>query len=123
MSYCRFSSDNHRSDVYCYAHVDGGWVVHVAKRRHVGDTPIPEMPGNWHEIGVDSLTSAIAAQREWLDKARLEPIGLSRDGEDFSVGTPGEAADLLESLRDEGYRVPAYAIEELRREAREGDAT
>lgn len=119
MSYCRFSSDNHKSDVYCYAHVDGGWAIHVARSRYVGDTPIPELPDNWHQLPVDELADIMGRQREWLDKATLDLIGLSRDGESFNADTPGEAADLLESLRDEGYRVPAYAIEALRTESLE----
>ena len=36
MSYCRWSSMNHRCDVYAYES-DDGFVVHVAKRRYLPD--------------------------------------------------------------------------------------
>jgi hypothetical protein len=41
MSFCRMSDDNWKSDVYAYED-DGGFVVHVAAKRLVGE--IPEVP-------------------------------------------------------------------------------
>ncbi len=121
MSYCRFSSDNWKSDVYCYSDCSGGYTIHVARGRHAAGVPIPELP-LYKPGGADEWFDAMTAQQKWLSEARLEPIGLSRDGSSSNVETAAEAADLLESLRDEGYRVPAHAIEALRREALEGDA-
>lgn len=31
MSYCRWSSDNFKCDVYVYADVSGGWTTHVKR--------------------------------------------------------------------------------------------
>ena len=42
MSYCRWSSDNWKCDLYCYEDVSGGITTHVAGNRIVGD--IPEAP-------------------------------------------------------------------------------
>src|ERR1044071_191187 len=39
MSYCRFSSLNWSCDVYAYADVAGGYTIHVARSRRVGDIP------------------------------------------------------------------------------------
>jgi len=123
MSYCRFSSDDFKCDVYCYASCYGGYVTHVAGKRHVGATPIPELP----EFGTDEASqqawlAAYQAQRAWLDAAELKPIGLSLDGEDFHDDTAAAAADRLEQIRAAGYYVPQYAIDDLRSEA-DDDAT
>jgi hypothetical protein len=37
-------------------------------------------------------------------------------GEDYNDPTPGDCADTLEKLREEGKKVPQYAIDELREE-------
>jgi hypothetical protein len=36
MSYCRWSCDDFRSDVYTYAHIDGTWTTHVAGQTRNG---------------------------------------------------------------------------------------
>ena len=42
MSYCRFSSEDFSSDVYCYADCSGGFTTHVASNRIIGDIPKSE---------------------------------------------------------------------------------
>lgn len=101
MSYCRFSSDQFRSDVYVYDHV-GGWVqIHVAGNRLTSNEPRP----------TDSWGEEMSA---WLDRAKREPITLDHAGEEFQFNDHGEAADMLVTLRVLGYYVPQYAIEGLR---------
>ena len=68
MSYCRFSSENYHCDIYCYAHVNGGFVTDVT------------------------------------------------DGRSFFDDSAAQCADRLELLRQEGLRVPQYAIDSLRSE-------
>lgn len=102
MSYCRFSSDNFQSDVYCYA-TDGGYVVQVAENRH-------KDPG--------ATMRALSSERPtWDPYANLERIGLPNDGQRIHCDTPGQTADCLEELRETGYRVPQRAIDALREEA------
>lgn len=116
MSYCRWSSDNWRSDVYTYAHVDGTWTTHVASRKRIGE--LPEHPG-WDEpIDNDWLRRA-KAHSDAVSASELVPIGLPHDGKTFKDAGPLECAATLIMLRATGYHVPSYAIEELEAEAKE----
>ena len=115
MSYCRWSSDGFKCDVYCYAHVDGVWVTHVAGRKKVGlDTLPPDglsPPFDWNaKMAFDKAYEALS---EWRD------ITLPHANETFRDASPGECADRLEHLRSLGYHIPQYAIDELREEERE----
>lgn len=145
MSYCRWSSDNFRCDVYVYESVHGGWETHMAGRRRLF-APIPDLIGcrvsmvlynragiAWDEEQRKPIyprTLACYVYRAWLyftigfyrlhalslRLIPLRPIGLPHDGECFVDATPGECADRLERLRAMGYRVPQSAIEALRSE-------
>lgn len=118
MSYCRFSSENWDSDVYCYDAREG-IVIHVAACRFEADTPIPPVPPVelWNSLAVDDVRLALARRQEWIDAARRVQIGLVYDGETFVEGGPEDAVDRLEELRAMGYRVPQAAIDFLRGEA------
>lgn len=115
MSYCRFSSDNWRSDIYCYESIDGVWEIHVAGNRVVGDIP-PEPSLNLLKTDVDQFGKEHKAVMDFLDTAVREPIELPHAGESFTEGTAALAAERLLVLRTIGYNVPDYAIEALRNE-------
>lgn len=117
MSYCRWSSDGFSCDVYCYEHVHGGFMIHVARGRHVSDEPRPASMDSAIDKSPEEFLAAYHAQQAWLNGAHIETIGLPHDGEDYCENTAGEAADRLEQLRAAGYRVPQYAIDELRAKA------
>jgi hypothetical protein len=117
MSYCRWSSDNWRSAVYAYEHVDGGVSVHVAARKHV-------LPGGAEFTRIDMSTpetfaTTYSKQAAELGHATLVPLGLSRDGESFDGLSFREAAELLRSLQAEGYHVPPGVIDTLLDEAKD----
>ena len=40
-----------------------------------------------------------------------------KDGKTYNDATPEQAADRLQELRNSGYKVPQYAIDELRSES------
>lgn len=116
MSYCRFSTDDFQSDVYVYPDLYDGITVDVADYRIDYMLPLPPQ--------VDpSDTEAWLARhlkvRNLADRSPRRLIGLSRDGGHYSSLTYREAADLLQSLADEGYRVPDGVIDDLRHEADE----
>lgn len=149
MSYCRFSSDNWMSDVYVYADVAGGWTTHVASRRRrippVPPFPLHRIPISLlgarleRKEGAGSKLVYSSRVREMVGKAvfgmaalwhsrvhmaslkriPLRPIGKPQDGQTFSDPSPEDCANRLEGLRAMGYRVPQYAIDALREEARE----
>jgi hypothetical protein len=120
MSYCRWSSDNWRCDVYCYASVSGAWTTHVAGRRRWPIVP-PTFPWrfNSNKIGSWFFWLSYRLQMWSLSFIPLRAIGLKHDGETFEDDGPWEMAQTLEMLRREGYNVPQYAIDNLREEATE----
>lgn len=116
MSYCRWSSDNWKSDVYTYACVDGTWTTHVAARKRVGE--LPDHPG----FKPPHDEAFLRRHREYqaaVSAAELVPIGLPHDGKTFKDGSPGECWATLVMLRTAGYHVPQYALDELYDEAQE----
>lgn len=117
MSYCRWSSDNFGSDLYVYEDVMGGWTIHVAGNRVVGEVPkweLPEDPGD--RAQVEASVVAYRAQIDFLKEAERVAIGLPYDGQTIGAATAGECADWCEALRGMGYRVPEGVIEVLREE-------
>lgn len=120
MSYCRFSSANWKSDIYCYADASGGWTIHLAVYRRVG-----EVPDDKFEDFIDGKIDAQAyadlhkAQMEALKLLPMVPITLPYAGESFNVPSAGEAAEKLIELKELGYFVPQFAIDSLFEEAAE----
>lgn len=123
MSYCRWSSDDFACDVYVYEHVAGGWTTHVAKYRAMFDrSTLPPPVHLGPEYTKDEAAAFAERSRQLMDAATAAdrvPIGLPHDGATFNDPTPGECATRLTRLRDAGYQVPQYAIDELRAEHEE----
>jgi hypothetical protein len=132
MSYCRFSSDDFRCDVYAYEHVDGGFVTHVAGNKTRGYIPrVLPLPnyqlkdaasalkrlryGVWFRLWMWSYH----LQSFYLEHAPRRALGLPHDGETFDDESAEACADRLVYLRQCGYRVPQYAIDNLRQESME----
>ena len=116
MSYCRWSSDNWKSDLYVYASVGDFYSVNVAANRTVGEAP--EVPSLLDaEVDSETWLAAHNAQIEWLDKAERVKIDLPYAGESFAEPTAKACVKRLIELRELGYRVPQYAIDSLQEEA------
>ena len=116
MSYCRFSSDDWQSDIYCYEHVDGFIAIHVAGSRHIIEDMPPPIDYESDKKGWIERQLKIS---DSLDSSKMEPIGLPHDGESYSLKTHQEAADKLKELKKIGYNVPEYAIEALETDHKE----
>lgn len=110
MSYCRWSCDNHKSDIYCYES-NHGIVIHVAHNRRIGEIP----PLDYHNLTLESYKDHCAA----LEKTELKKIDLSRDGETFTAYGRQEAIGLLQDLKEEGYWVPDHCLAGLKEELAE----
>ena len=106
MSYCRWSSDDFKCDIYCYES-ETGYQVHVATKLVIGDIP----PIDWssHEL----MFKTYREQMDFLETAQRKDIGLPYDGQSFCFEDAGEAATLLEHLKEIGYNVPQSAIDTL----------
>lgn len=124
MSYCRWSSDSFRCDVYVYES-EQGFETHVARTRVI-------LPANVVAPSVLSLVdgtlspeqfcAANNAFHEALDAAPKVAIEHPEAGASFVHDTPGECADNLSRLAVEGFRIPAGVIDALRAEQVELDA-
>ena len=113
MSYCRFSSDNWASDIYCYES-DAGFVIHVAGNRVKGDVPVlPEFESRTLQL----FTQAYEVQMAFLESAERQEIGGPHDGESFHTSDAMGCLSCLMMLREARYWVPQGAIDAIREEA------
>lgn len=122
MSYCRWSSNNYGCDIYAYESANG-YEVHVASNRVVGDIPKTNirllMDGG--EAEQKEYVAQSKAQSEFLETATRKKIGLSCDGESYTLTTLEEFRDKLIELRKEGYIFPDYVFEDIRFEIEHRD--
>ena len=117
MSYCRWSSNNWDCDLYCYADVSGGYTTHVAENRIVGEVPKePPITQGMTDAEWAEYFKAHRAQMDWLKTAKHKHIGLPYDGQSFNDDTLAEFLDRVVWLRDTGYHVPEYVIQDIREE-------
>ena len=116
MSWCRWSSDSWRSDLYVYES-ERGIEIHVAARRlppEWEDAIPPAPPTPVDDPSLDWMpwvkwTSEVGRMAgEWSD--RLVPIGLPHDGGDYTASDEDEAREVLAWLAALGYHVPASAL-------------
>ena len=119
MTYCRFSSDDWRSDIFAFEGEDG-WVVEVAGRRLLTlppaidrglDASTAEGRAIWQQQHREQMSHLATAERIAIDHPDA--------GSSHVCASAGAAADLLERLAAEGFHVPTYAIEQLRAEEAE----
>lgn len=109
MSYCRFSSDNWKSDVYVYES-DEGYQIHVADNRIVGDAP-PLL-----DVFGAGFAARYREQMEFVNQAERVKINGVFDGADFTLATLAELRDKLRELTAAGYHVPEYVFETIAEE-------
>lgn len=115
MSYCRWSSDDFRCDLYCYEDVAGGWTTHVAGNRILGDIPHED----WKLLATGRTEDAKEfmrqhrAQSDFLKTAQRAPIGLPHDGQSFNDPTLEAFRARVVALREMGYRCPDYVLDAI----------
>lgn len=121
MSYCRWSSDDWRSDVYVYESQDG-FVTNVAESSVVLAEELPEpirlQPGFTHEQ-FHVWWKRQQAVADIVERSPTVKIGGLYDGATFVDPDPGACATTLRMLAIAGYRIPAGVVERLESEAAE----
>lgn len=123
MSFCRFSDNNWKSDVYAYESAEG-FELHVASKRVVGEVPAMPRISDIPSIEPGEFLRAHQAQHAFLETAERVPIGGPHDGESFRYPTLGDLYNALLELRFDGYHVPEFALEGIREElGEENDET
>lgn len=125
MSYCRWSSDGFRCDVYAYEHVDGYYAVHVASRKRL--FPPDFMPDLTKDFFARKISAETYAKnhKEYMDLMDTLPW---RDLTYPSAGKTFEEPDLesflarMKALKAEGARIPDGVIEGIEAELKEEDS-
>jgi hypothetical protein len=117
MSYCRWSSDNFKCDLYVYEDCGGFFSTSVATHRIVGDIPTIEFE-KIHE-NPTLVAQQYEAQMNFLHSCQRIEIGLPYDGESFCDFTLEELRDRLLHLKETGYRFPESVLEKISAEIKE----
>ena len=126
MSYCRWSTNNFSCDLYCYEHVGGGFMTHVAGRRIKNIDEMPKtdaslISANRNEMDVQEALSSYMeqsnAQAKWLsvNVERVE-IGLPHDWEAFHDPDLESFLRRLLYLKQVGYHFPDSVIDTVKEE-------
>lgn len=126
MSYCRWSSDNFKCDLYAYEDICGGYTIHIAARRYKegGRKPIPKACFNAE--GSYKRGESAEADRLWdehwnsIDE-RTEEITLPFAGTTINLNTLEEMRDKMKELVAIGYKVPDYVFERIEDEIKENE--
>jgi hypothetical protein len=122
MSYVRWSSDDFRSDVYCYADVNGGFTTHTAALRVPENTPrVGGFPVNQDEEAWSEWARKHGEQMEFLDACERTPIEHPLAGKTFNDATLEDMRARLVMLKSEGFVVPDSAFEAIDAELEEGE--
>lgn len=122
MSYARFSTDDHRSDVYVYESANG-FIIHTAGcRTGLTEEELSQLPPAPKSLDTPEDMEAFVLRSRRVTELLLnmdrevEFIDSPIAGETFTCDSPGETAERLEELREEGFYVPQRAFDALREE-------
>jgi len=110
MSYCRFSSENFKSDFYIYESCYGGIQIHLAANRVVGD--IPKLL-KWDCGDEKAFFNAYQAQTKFLETAEREKINLPYAGDSFGFNTIEDAILKVKELVSLGFYLPEGVLEAM----------
>lgn len=118
MSYCRWSSDDWKCDLYCYKDAYGGYTTHVAGRKHVG---VPVNPHSYSDF--DKWHEFYDVQMKFLENAKMKDIGLPYDGDSFNDPDLESFLERVNCLKEIGYHVPFYVLEDIEGELMDVERT
>ena len=109
MSWCRFSSDSYRCDLYVYE-TEHDVVANVAAfRKKLGDgARFPDL-----SLPPEAFADACAKFFDALRDAETVPIGGPFDGDFREFGDFAEARKFVSECIDAGYRAPANLLSDM----------
>lgn len=113
MSYCRWSSDDWKCDLYCYHSCGGGYITHVASQKYI------DVPVNPHSFGGAAFEKWLdfhEVQMAFLDTAEMKEIGLPHDGMSFNDPDLEAFLERVNCLKETGYIVPHWVFEMIEEE-------
>lgn len=117
MSYCRWSSDNSKCDIYAYEAEDG-FYIHVANMKIVGDPPVADI-SLVQKGATDEYMRQYKDRSKWMDAAEYVCIGLPFDGKTFVMPDIEEFYRKMKELKEIGYHIPEGIIESIEAEIKE----
>jgi hypothetical protein len=121
MSYCRWSTDAFRCDVYAYEDVSGGWTIHVAgRKRQIPDSVV--CPFSMPDYASPEWFKYYQEFQTALDSYPFVALTAPSAGETFNEPTLAEFRDRMTVLRAEGLRFPNYVFDVIDQEIAEEDA-
>jgi len=113
MSYCRWSTNSYRSDVFCYRS-DLGFETHVAVLRRVLPDGVHAPDKSLLQRDAHRYDEELLAFAASVDLAPRVPIGLDHDGAVFIDSSEDAMFERIAHLADVGYRVPADVLDQAR---------
>ena len=116
MSYCRWSTENFKCDLYCYADCNGGYTTHVAGSKIISE--LPEEP-SLKLVVENKCDEYLRLHKVWqaaFDVAERAPIGLPHDGESFNDPDLQSFYERIEYLMGLGYYAPKWLLEDIAEE-------
>ena len=122
MSYCRWSSDGYRCDVYAYEHVDGYFSVNVAGRKRVFPDDFPTDP--WmdffaQKIDSETFTKRYREYHDLMDALPFQDLTIPSVGKCFEEPDLESFLARMKALKDEGAHIPDGVIEGIEEELAE----
>ena len=112
MSYCRWSSDDFRCDLYIYESA-AGFVIHVAANRVEWDPPTSPYKLEKLQLPHEKWRVIYDVYQKALEAAPRHPIGLPYDGESFSHLDLTDLRDWVKELLAVGYRAPDWLLSNI----------
>lgn len=111
MTWCTFSSDDYRCDVWATTQIDRFQIV-MAKDRIVGD--IPRADHLDEPETEEAYKVAWRKQREFIENAVREPIDHPDANMTFWSSEFPEFAAKMQQLHNDGFRIPDEVMAELK---------
>lgn len=118
MSYCRFSSDNFKCDIYCYES-EQGFVTHTAASRHAIELPECPTLTTLEQLGYEKYDRLYRYFDEAFNDSAHIPINDEFAGKTFTDPDLESFRDRLIMLREHGYRFPNDVLETINKEMAE----
>ena len=116
MSYCRWSSDDFRCDLYVYGSGDDVITIHVASGRHVPVEPLPPLEYGTDNMDIDAWIKRSVIVSDIIRRSETKPIGLPCDGESYDLPYL-EAAAKVRELIAMGYQCDPKVADALESDA------
>ena len=118
MSFCRFSSDDYRSDFYAFESGEG-YELYVARNRIDWDPPPSAMTEEALQLPTGEWTEMHRIYMDALNTAPRELINHPAAGAHFLFDSLRQLRDKIAELSEQGLHAPDWLLPELDLELRE----